>query len=235
MKAVPLGAASSAWSALARKRSRIAPMLAVLALAACGRGDEIVGEEPLPVARAAPAAPPSTAGSEGVAFQYAPEGTPERLLQRMVMRELYQDEASRLALERTQSPQIRNLAQALAQARATIGERVRAVSLAERLNPGLPATLDREHRTRLEDLSGVTGEQFDRRYLDQQIRAHQEIADELETYVEGGTNVAFKAWAAQTLPIVRLNLEQARTMDQGGADGTPTPGSEAARGAAATR
>lgn len=208
-------------------------MLAALALVACDPGDEIMREEPLPVARAATAAKPPTAGLEGAAFQYAPVGTPERLLQRMAMRELYQAAATRLALERTQSPQVRNLAQALAQARATIGEKARAIAQAERLNPGPPTTLDREHLTMLEDLRGVTGEQFDRRYLDQQIRAHGEIADELEAYAEGGTNAALRGWAAQALPIVRLNLEQARTMDQGGADGTPTPGSEAARGAAA--
>lgn len=232
---VLFGASSSADPARTRQISCLAPTLTALLLAACGRGDEDVREEPRASVLEAPAAAPPTAGPEGTDFDYAPEGTPERLLQRLAMSELYQTEASRVALERTQSPQVRNLAQALVAARASIGNEARDVVQAEKLNPILPTVLDRGRQAMINDLRGVTGEQFDRRYLDQQIRAHQEVLDELEAYAEGGTHVALKAWAAQAVPVVRLNLEQARTMDRSGADGTPTPGSEEARGAAAAR
>jgi putative membrane protein len=136
---------------------------------------------------------------------------------------MYETEASRIALERAESPQVRDFAQAMIDAHTATSNEVKAAVQAQNLTVTLPTALDREHQAMINDLRGASGEEFDQRYLDQQTRAHQEALDELEDHARDGAAPAFKALAAKTATTVREHLDRARNLDRGGADGSTTP------------
>jgi len=196
---------------------------AILSLAACGdRRDEAAAPAALPdVAETTPSTGALTA--EGAPFRFAGENSPEGFAQRVAMSDMYEIEASRLALERAQSPQVRSFAQTMIDAHTATTNELKTTMQGQNLAPPMPTALDPDHRRRVNDLRAAAAGDFDKLYLDQQTAAHASALDELEDFAGGGTNPALKTWAAKTAPTVRQHLERAKTLDRGGADGTETP------------
>jgi putative membrane protein len=78
---------------------------------------------------------------------------------------------------------------------------------------------DDDLRDRMEDLSKLSGTDFDKKYISDMIDDHEKDVRNLENTAENASNPDVKAWAAKTLPIVRQHLERARsikdTLDRG--------------------
>lgn len=197
---------------------------AILSLVACGDRRD-AADVPAAVPDTAETAP-AIGTPEGAPFQFAADNTPEGFVQRVAMSDMYEIEASRLALERAQSPQVRTFAQAMVDAHTATTNELKTTMQGQDLAPPMPTALDADHRNRVNDLRSAPAGEFDKLYLDQQTAAHQAALDELEDYSEGGTNAKLKAWAAKTAPTVREHLERARTLDRGGADGSKTPAAD---------
>lgn len=202
-----------------------------LGVAACDRREDGVDEAPQTTTateRTETTVTPPAAGPEGVEFAYAADDTTEGFVQRMAMSDMYEIEASRVALERAESPQVRDFARMMVDAHTKTTNEAKAAVQAQNLTVRLPTALDREHQAMINDLRAASGEEFDQRYLDQQTRAHQEALDELEDHARDGATPAFKALAAKTATTVREHLDRARNLDRGGADGSTTPAIDAA-------
>lgn len=70
-----------------------------------------------------------------------------------------------------------------------------------------------DHKDAMEDLNGVTGRDFDRKYIDQMIDDHEKAVNDLER-ISGNGGTELRQWAAKTLPKVQQHLEQARTIKE---------------------
>jgi putative membrane protein len=69
-----------------------------------------------------------------------------------------------------------------------------------KVKAALPAALDSEHRTILDELTVKDGKEFDRQYDQVQLIAHRESVSIYDAYSKNGENVDLKRWAATTLP-----------------------------------
>lgn len=67
-------------------------------------------------------------------------------------------------------------------------------------------------QAKVDALRALHGEAFDRAYLDDQVRAHEQAATLLETYVRAGTNPALKSWADKTLAVVRKHQQHLQAL-----------------------
>jgi putative membrane protein len=65
-------------------------------------------------------------------------------------------------------------------------------------------------KEKVEDLSKLTGLEFDKKYIDQMIDDHQEAIDDVEKKTENAANPDVKQWAVKTLPKMREHLETAK-------------------------
>jgi len=74
----------------------------------------------------------------------------------------------------------------------------------------VPSKLDLEHQRLREDLQKLSGEHFDRVYLQSQIQDHQRTAQLLAYEIGAGENADLKAFAEGTLPIVLMHLQMAQ-------------------------
>ena len=70
-----------------------------------------------------------------------------------------------------------------------------------------------EHKDALEDLQGLSGPEFDRKYMDLMVEHHQDAVDELERKAENGSTEV-RQWASKTLPKVQQHLVQAKTIKE---------------------
>ncbi|MBK0402778.1 DUF4142 domain-containing protein [Adhaeribacter sp. BT258] len=84
-------------------------------------------------------------------------------------------------------------------------------TLATKMERDLPATLLPEHQRLMEPMNEVNiGEKFDKRYLDAQIKAHEEAITLYENALTGEINEDLLAFARQGLPKLRDHLVLAK-------------------------
>jgi putative membrane protein len=146
----------------------------------------------------------------------ADQGTID-FVQKAAMSDMFEIEASKLALTRTQSADIKAFAQAMIDAHTATSDAVKPIAAALQINP--PVQLDSEHQDMLDDLTKADAKDFDKKYLDQQTSAHNKALDLMKDYGEDGANAELKAFAVATAPKVQEHLDHAKSLDKGGADG----------------
>ncbi|HWJ19026.1 MAG TPA: DUF4142 domain-containing protein [Geobacterales bacterium] len=77
----------------------------------------------------------------------------------------------------------------------------------------IPSELDSSHKSKLEKLKSLTGANFTKTYLDDQVSAHKDAVNLFERYAKGGDNATLKSWAEKTLPTLKHHLEMAQSLD----------------------
>ncbi|MFC3713806.1 DUF4142 domain-containing protein [Sphingoaurantiacus capsulatus] len=190
------------------------PMTAMLALAACGEGDrtpEQRAEAPAPTAAemgtapmaAAPIAAATTAGGYASA---------------LALGDLFEIESSKLALEKSNSPEVKKFAQMMVDAHTKSGADLRASYSSAGGSEALPNMLDSRRAGEVEALRGKTALEFDTAYLDAQTKAHEEVVKLHKDFIKEGETGALKAFAATQVPTAEAHLALVKKLDKTGAD-----------------
>jgi putative membrane protein len=122
----------------------------------------------------------------------------------------YEIDAARIALERGRSAEVRSMAQEMIDVHTGLGERL----VRQLENAGVSFDphhdLDQRRRGMLDNLKTASADEFDRRYIDQQVLAHQETIKLFEGYSEHGGEPSIKAAAAEALPVLEKHLDRAK-------------------------
>lgn len=116
-------------------------------------------------------------------------------------------ELSQLAAEKAQNAEVKRFAQMMVTDHGKANSELKA--LAAKKNIVLPTTLSSSHQSKLEELRGLSGAEFDREYVETMVEDH-EAAVELfrEQAEDDDTAMAdVKAFAAKTLPTLQKHLE----------------------------
>jgi putative membrane protein len=74
--------------------------------------------------------------------------------------------------------------------------------------------LDQTHQALLDDLQAATDQQFDPRYIAQQIDQHNQALYQMRMYMKQGDNPDIKAFAQQSAPIVTMHLQAINAIDR---------------------
>jgi putative membrane protein len=118
---------------------------------------------------------------------------------------------SQLAAERTADPQVKDFAERLVREHQAAADELKkaAASANVAVEPPEP---DSDHKNAQEELSKLTGKEFDRRYLETMIKEHEEAVNELTPADAESAEV--REWVAMTLPKVRQHLEMAKQIKE---------------------
>ncbi len=81
------------------------------------------------------------------------------------------------------------------------------MDLAKAKNITLPAMIDEEHQKMLTDLSALSGKDFDKKYTDMMVDAHQKTYDLMQKESKDGMDADLKTFAGKTAPIVKAHLD----------------------------
>ena len=125
--------------------------------------------------------------------------------------DLFEIQSSQLAVQRAQSPEVRQYAQMLIQHHTMTTQQVMAAAQAAGINPPPPMLLPMQ-REMLEQLNGASASNFDRTYMTQQIPAHEMALALHSNYARNGDTPSLQAVAGTAVPIVTQHLEEARRM-----------------------
>ena len=152
----------------------------------------------------------------------------QKMLTDLAMANMAEIETAKLALQKTQSDRVKSFAQQMVDDHTKGLEEVRKVAAARNL--ALPSELDAKHKAMAVRLEKMSGDQFDRSYMEQAgVKAHKE-AHQLVTKAEStARDSELKALASRLQPTIHQHLNNAEQLNaaiKGGA----TAGSSGTQG-----
>ena len=155
-------------------------------------------------------------------------------------------EAGKLAQTRSTDESVKKYAGMMVEHHGKANEELMALAKTHSLE--VPTALTGDHADKLQKLRDVEGDDFDEKYLEMMVDAHQDAVDLFEKQMKrNDDDPALQQWATKTLPTLRTHLEEAKTAkkvidekddlvkddDVVAPDGTPQPGVMPAADAAA--
>jgi putative membrane protein len=154
--------------------------------------------------------------------------TATEFAQAMMMSDKFVIVTSRLALERSRDPAIRDFAIAMIAAHRETWRDLKRVTdrsfVNRRVTP--PPVFDPDHTKRHRALLVTYGPAFDRLYVSQQFEVHRELMATLEGYARKGGYAPLREFSRKTEPVIRDHLAM---LDRIHVDGPSNSGAIAAR------
>lgn len=144
--------------------------------------------------------------------------TASQFMMEAMQSDAYETQSSRLAAERAQSPALRSYAQNM------IGDHGRTSQALMRMRGDTTAStggamqqpasmpLDARRTEMLRELQASQGMDFDRRYAQQQVMAHQEAVALFSGYAQNGTDPNLRTFARENLPTLQQHLRDAQQL-----------------------
>jgi putative membrane protein len=196
---------------MTRKLLIVGAAFAALSIAACGQKPAETKGAATPAEQAAtpdanPAATVPTPADETKAATFVDKAAAS---------DLYEIEAAKLAGKRSTNAQVKKFAAMMEKAHAKTTEDLKAAIAASGAAITPPAALPQDLQARLDDLTKADDKDFDKKYADDQVDAHQAALNLLQRYAQDGDTPAIKAFAAATAPAVQEHLNKAEGLKKG--------------------
>ena len=130
------------------------------------------------------------------------------------MSNMFEIQSSQLALQKSTDAKLKGFAEGLVNDHKAASDKLKSTVQGADL-PAPPTELDQKHKKMLDKLQSASGREFDRTYLDMQVKAHKEAVELFSDYAKEGKVSELKNFAQQTLPILQEHLKMARSMEGG--------------------
>jgi putative membrane protein len=140
---------------------------------------------------------------------------------KMAQADLAEVAAGKVAAEKAQSPEVKKYAQHMVDEHTKMLEQGKQLAQAKGVTP--PAQPEKKHQSALEKLQKASGADFDRQYMQQMVRDHQEVLKVAEKAAKDAKDPQLKAHAEKGVPHIKEHLAQARKISESlgaGAGGT---------------
>lgn len=118
-------------------------------------------------------------------------------------------ELSKYASSKTQNAEVKKFADMMVKDHTAANDELK--SLAAKKNFTLPADLGR-HSDDLNDLRKTELSDLDKDYVDQMVEDHEDVVTLFQRQADQGQDADLKAWAAKTLPKLKMHLETIKSL-----------------------
>ena len=112
----------------------------------------------------------------------------------------------KLAQSKTANAEIKEFAAMMVMDHSKANDELMVIAKAKNIT--LPATVDADHQKKMDDLSKMTGKDFDKAYVDAMVDGHKKTLDLMNKEAKDGKDADLKAFAAKTAPTVQMHLDK---------------------------
>ncbi|MFE0759259.1 DUF4142 domain-containing protein [Inquilinus sp. NPDC058860] len=130
-------------------------------------------------------------------------------VQKAAASDQFEVQSGRIASQKATNADVKTFAQMMVDDHTKSSEKIAAAAKADG-SAQAPTTLDPAHNEQLQSLQKVSGPEFDRLYMDMQIKGHTEALQLHRTYSESGDDAKLKAVATEIAPVVSHHLDEAK-------------------------
>jgi putative membrane protein len=111
----------------------------------------------------------------------------------------------KLAQTKATNPQVKSFADMMVTDHSKVNDELAAIAKAKNIT--LPAAPDADHQKKLDDLSKLSGKDFDKAYVDAMVDGHKKTLDLMNMAAKDCKDSELKAFAAKTAPVVQTHLD----------------------------
>lgn len=122
-------------------------------------------------------------------------------------------EISKLAGEKSSNQAVKDFADMMVRDHSMVNEQLKTIAAAKNIT--LPDALSQENQEHKDDLSGKTGQEFDKAYMDLMEKDHKRTIDLFEDEIGRTTDPELKQFATETLPSLKSHLESCKRVQDG--------------------
>ncbi len=122
-------------------------------------------------------------------------------------------EFSRLAQNKGTAASVKDLANMMVKDHTAANNELKA--MATKMGLSLPTALSERNKQKHDNLSNMSGAEFDEAYTDIMLKDHNATIALFEGQASGGMNAEMKAWAAGKLPALKHHLEMVNSAKAG--------------------
>lgn len=117
-----------------------------------------------------------------------------------------------LAAQKASGDRVKQFAQKMVNDHSKANDQLKEVASKE--NIPIANTLDAKHQARIDKLSKLSGAEFDKAYVKDQLKDHQSDVKDFAAEAQNGTNSNVKAFASTTLPTLQQHLELVKNLNK---------------------
>lgn len=144
----------------------------------------------------------AAAGPVGQATAAVLGGDTEAFMRNAALGNMYEIEAAQIALDRSGSPEIRELAQMILDDHSRLHDEMTALLRDANLTFDHPDELDERRQGLIDNLNAAADDTFDTVFLEQQSAAHSEAITLFERYASDGDHAALANLADDSIPML---------------------------------
>lgn len=116
--------------------------------------------------------------------------------------------AGKIAEEKARNDAVKDFARQMVADHGKANDQL--MTIAGQENVKVPTAPDKRHAAAAERLKKLSGSEFDRSYMKEQIQDHEKTVQLFQKEAKSGQNVKLKAFAADTLPVIQHHLQVAQ-------------------------
>lgn len=121
-------------------------------------------------------------------------------------------ELGKLAAQKAASPDVKQFGQKMVDDHTKANDQLKEIASKE--NISVPDTLDHKYQSKIDKLSKLSGDQFDKAYVKDMVKDHESDLREFQAEAQGGMDPNIKAFASSTLPTLQQHLASAKDLNK---------------------
>ena len=127
--------------------------------------------------------------------------------------DMFEIQSGQLAADKAQNSDVKSFGQEMVDDHSKTSDQLKDLVKDEDIKAQLPAALDDKHQAKIDKLKGLSGKQFDKAYVEMQVKAHEKAVSLFEAYAAAGENDDLKDWAGDTVPTLKEHLKEAQDLN----------------------
>jgi putative membrane protein len=121
-------------------------------------------------------------------------------------------ELGKLATQKASSDDVKQFGQRMVDDHTKANDQLKQIASKE--NVSIPDALDSKHQSRINKLSKLSGPDFDKAYMKDQVKDHEKDVSEFKNEADNGSNANIKQFASSTLPTLQEHLNMAKGLNK---------------------
>lgn len=121
-------------------------------------------------------------------------------------------EMGKLATEKASSDAVKQFGQKLVDDHTKANDQLKEIAGKE--NISIPDALDSKHQSRVDKLSKLSGDAFDKAFIKDQVKDHEQDVNEFKSEAQNGSDAVIKQFASNTLPTLQEHLNMAKDLSK---------------------
>jgi len=208
-----------------RFRSRVSQMLAIASLggaaliwaqnpggAPAGGSAPTTGSMPGGPGATGPAGPGAGPGAGPMDTPMQARVDDKKFLKDATLGSMTEVQMGKLAAEKGSSDSVKQVGQKLVSDHSKATEELKQVAAKE--NIPIPDSLDSKHQSKVDKLAKLSGPEFDRAFVKDQMKDHEKDVSDFQAEAQYGTNPNVKMAAAKELPALQQHLAEAKELNK---------------------